>query len=256
MKLKVIVATHKKYRMPTDRCYLPVGVGVYDGKEYVRDNTGTNIAYKNPNYCELTALYWAWKNLDYDYLGLTHYRRHFTVKSNLYKRKYGKFASIATTQEITKFLKSTDIILPKKRYYLIETIYSHYVHTHHAKPLEEAGKLIATDYPEYLGSWNKVMNHRSAHMFNMFIMKSDKVEEYCSFLFEFLEKLESRVDISDYDAFQARVYGRISEILLDVWLDYKKYPYKEMGFLYMEPVHWSKKIIKFLKSKFLHQLYS
>ena len=44
---------------------------------FQKDNTGENISAKNPMYCELTGLYWAWKNLDADYLGLVHYRRHF-----------------------------------------------------------------------------------------------------------------------------------------------------------------------------------
>ena len=43
--------------------YLPVQVGA-EKKEslgYARDNEGENISKKNPNYCELTGLYWAWK---------------------------------------------------------------------------------------------------------------------------------------------------------------------------------------------------
>ena len=72
--LKIIIATHKRYQMPSDEIYLPVHVGralnsVWIGTplmEYIGDNTGDNISSKNRNYCELTALYWAWKNLDYE----------------------------------------------------------------------------------------------------------------------------------------------------------------------------------------------
>lgn len=63
--------------------YLPVQVGA-EGKTdlgYTRDNTGENISSKNPSFCELTGLYWAWKNLDADYIGLVHYRRHFGEKT-------------------------------------------------------------------------------------------------------------------------------------------------------------------------------
>ena len=80
--IKIIVATHKKYQMPTEEIYIPIHVGA-EGKEkleYVPDNTGENISVKNPYYCELTGLYWAWKNLDAEYIGLVHYRRYFTQK--------------------------------------------------------------------------------------------------------------------------------------------------------------------------------
>ena len=64
--LKMLVASHKPYWMPDDPAYLPVQVGAA-GKETIpgfqRDDEGENISAKNPNYCELTALYWAWKDL-------------------------------------------------------------------------------------------------------------------------------------------------------------------------------------------------
>ena len=69
MNIKVIVAVHKPYWMPIDGCYLPLHVGK-EGKNdigFVGDNTGDNISSKNANYCELTGLYWAWKNLQADY---------------------------------------------------------------------------------------------------------------------------------------------------------------------------------------------
>ena len=82
----LIVATHKNYWMPKDEMYVPIHVG-REGKDdlgYIGDNTGDNISSKNANYCELTGLYWAWKNFDADYLGLVHYRRHYTPRAFLW----------------------------------------------------------------------------------------------------------------------------------------------------------------------------
>ena len=78
-KIKIIVASHKKYRMPEEDMYVPVQVGAKGRKDIgmLRDDSGDNISEKNPNYCELTGLYWAWKNETYDVLGMVHYRRFF-----------------------------------------------------------------------------------------------------------------------------------------------------------------------------------
>lgn len=82
MNLKILVAVHKHYWMPKDSIYLPIQVG-REGKEdlgFQGDNTGDNISAKNETFCELTGLYWAWKNLAADYIGLVHYRRYFAHK--------------------------------------------------------------------------------------------------------------------------------------------------------------------------------
>ena len=65
LNIKIMVAAHKPYWMPSDDAYLPIHVGK-EGKQdigFIGDNTGDNISAKNPHYCELTALYWACKNL-------------------------------------------------------------------------------------------------------------------------------------------------------------------------------------------------
>lgn len=79
MNIKILVATHKLYWMPTDSVYIPIQVGKV-GKAnlgYLTDDTGDNISAKNVHYCELTGVYWAWKNLKCDYIGLCHYRLYF-----------------------------------------------------------------------------------------------------------------------------------------------------------------------------------
>ena len=99
--IKVVVATHKKYKMPKNEMYLPLHVGA-EGKKnigYTKDNTGDNISQKNPFFCELTGLYWAWKNLEADYIGLAHYRRHFSHT----KKSKEKFENVLTLKEAKKY---------------------------------------------------------------------------------------------------------------------------------------------------------
>ena len=53
LDIKIIIAAHKKYRMPEDDIYLPLHVGA-EGKEsigYQGDNIGENISKLNPYFC-------------------------------------------------------------------------------------------------------------------------------------------------------------------------------------------------------------
>lgn len=256
-KIKIIVATHKEYKMPKDVCYMPMHVGKA-GKEninFIGDDTGENISNKNPYYSELTAIYWMWKNLKSEYVGIVHYRRHFTIKNMLYIKTHNLFDCILDSKQIDKLLEKTDVILPKKRNYYIETLYSHYSHTLYVEPLDETRKIIQEKQEEYLYNFDKHMNGKKAHMFNMFIMKKEIFDKYCEWLFPILEELETRILPTKYNAFHARYIGRISELLLDVWLEKNNITYKEVKVLNMERIDWIKKGIAFIKAKYSDSKY-
>lgn len=252
-KINILVATHKRYKMPKYKIYLPIHVGK-KGKDSIGfkgDDSGKNISEKNPYFCELTGIYWAWKNLKSDYVGLAHYRRHF--KGN--KKSKNKFEQVLNEKEVMELLKDNDIILPKKRNYYIETLYSHYEHTMYIEPLDITGEIIKEKYPEYHKEFELLKKRKKAHMFNMFIMKKEIMDKYCEWLFDILFELEKKVDNSKYDNFHARFYGRVSELLLDVWLNTNGYTYKEVPVLNMEKVNWWKKGTSFLKAKFFGKKY-
>lgn len=259
MKVTVVVATHKKYRMPKERCYLPLQVGKA-GKEgigYTGDDTGDNISDKNPNYCELTGLYWLWKNVKADYVGLVHYRRYFTRKSRLQRLlSRDKLQCIIKETDIITLMKRTEIIVPKKRQYVIESMYSHYAHTHYREHLDITRSIIERRCPEYLNSFDRVMKRTGAHMFNMFIMTQKKCDEYCGWLFPILAELERHIDIDAYNSYQARLYGRVSEMMLDVWLDKNKYSFTEIPVINLERQNWVRKIPSFAAAKILGRKYS
>ena len=241
--VKIIIATHKKYTMPEDDIYIPLHVGA-EGKEslgYNKDNTGDNISSKNKYFCELTGLYWAWKNLNADYIGLSHYRRHFTCSKKIPKTEKEKFGILLNSKQANEILEETDIILSKKRKYYIENLYDHYKHTMHIETLDETRKILEEKYPEYLKEFDKLHKRTSAHMFNMFVMKKEYLDSYCKWIFEILFELEKRIDPKQYDSFHARYLGRISELLLDVWINTNKLKYKEVKVIDMQNVNWLKK---------------
>lgn len=251
MDIKILVAAHKKYWMPADSVYIPLHVGA-EGKGdlgYTKDNTGDNISSKNQNFCELTGLYWAWKNLAADYIGLVHYRRYFTRKEvrNIDKKK----EQILTKAEWENLLNSWPVIVADKRKYYIETNQSHYNHAHHREGLDKTEEIIKELYPEYHEAFSTVMNRTWAHMFNMFVMKKDYYDQYCQWMFTVLFELEKRLDIATYDTYEARVYGFVSELLLDVWLEKNQVNYKEQNVSFMETQNWLKKGGSFLRRKFV-----
>ena len=259
--IKIIVATHKEYFMPSDEIYLPVHVGSA-GKEsigYQRDDSGENISEKNPYFCELTGLYWAWKNLQADFVGLIHYRRFFSTKGILARKNTPLDELYLSKQEAQNLLENYDIIVPKKRKYYIETLYSHYANTMHGEHLDETRKIISEICSEYVDSFDSAMKDRSGYMFNMFVMPKDLMSKYCSWLFGILFELEKRISADKYSSFHARFYGRVSEILFNVWLrQYQKeksLKIKELPFIYGEKINWFKKGSAFLMAKFFGKKY-
>ena len=252
--IKIIVATHKKYQMPKEDIYLPLQVGAEKKEDlgYRKDNEGENISEKNAYYCELTGLYWAWKNLNNDYIGIVHYRRYFSKA----KKGKDKFENIINRKDIENLLNDANVVLPKKRNYYIENLYSHYEHTMYIEPLLETGKIIEEKYPNYLEEFNKLKKRTSAHMFNMFIMKKEILDEYCKWLFNILFELEKRCNPTQYDKFHARYLGRISELLLDVWINTNNIEYKEIKVINMEKINWIKKGFAFLMAKFTGKKYN
>lgn len=249
MKIEILVAAHKKFPMPEVEGYLPVLVGAKKNYKpdisYQRDDEGKNISAKNPSYNELTAIYWAWKNLkNVDAIGLVHYRRLF------FEKKPYNLNNVIGVEKVQKLLQEYDVLLPKKRNYYIETNYSHYIHAHHKEPLDKTREIIKKTYPAYLKAFDKVMKSKKAHMFSMFIMKSRAFDSYCTFMFGILSKLENEIDISDYSVQEARVFGYISELLMDVWLYTTNESYKEIPWGQIGSKHLVKKAISFVNRKF------
>lgn len=251
MSVKIIVAIHKPYWIPADDVYLPLHVGK-EGKQdigFKGDDTGEHISGRNGTFCELTGLYWAWKNLQTDYTGLVHYRRYFTKKEkhSIAARK----EAVLSKPDWEKLLAENPVIVADRREYYIETNRSHYNHAHPREGLDITEQIIKEQYPDYAKAFGLVMNRTWAHMFNMFVMRRDFFDSYCTWLFSVLFELEKRLDISAFDAYNRRVFGFVSERLLDVWLEKNKIPYKEQNVTFMEHQNWLKKGGLFLKRKFL-----
>lgn len=230
MSIIVVIATHKEYNMPKDDYYLPVFVGAANSNlnlPYQRDDEGENISSKNRYYSELTGMYWAYKNLKADYIGLCHYHRYLDLK----KLK----------------IEDHEIILPRKRHYYIETIYDQYSHAHGSIGLDMAREIIERYYPDYLSFFDEHMLKRSEHNCNIFVMRYDIFVKYCDFLFDVLFKIEEKLGKED------RLYGYISERLMDVFIRRNQCKYVETRVIETELINWPLKIYGFLYRKIINE---
>lgn len=217
----IYVVTHKNISLKLPENYKIIGVGNNSIiNEDLHDNTGDNISSKNKNYCELTALYWLWKNSNDDIVGLEHYRRMF-LNDNINE------IGLLSEDEILSIMSKYDIIVPTLFDNNTRTVYQHYVEDHKKRDIELVQNIISSKYPEYNSSFNQVMNSKYEYGFNMLITRKDILDEYSQWLFDILFDLENKVDISKYDEYQKRIYGFLSERLFNVWLKYKKYNVKE-----------------------------
>lgn len=221
--IKILIATHKEYKMPSDNIYLPIHVGAEGKKDlgYTKDNTGENISSKNPNYCELTAMYWAWKNLDCDIIGLNHYRRYFTLKDKSeIKNRKNVFDLILNENDIDMLMKKYDVVASAEKKLIYQTVEGNYKQQHHINDLKITEEVVSEKYPDYLKSYKTTMKKRKMSICNMFIMPKKMFDEYCNWLFDILFEVENRTNIEEYSILQKRIYGFISERLFNVWLEY------------------------------------
>lgn len=220
MKEKVIqfAVSHKTVNDPilSSRTILYVNENI--AKESTNNSISTytldNIDYLNPYYCELTALYWIWKNTDSDIVSFEHYRRLFCDKSKSF------FSYKAMNKDkIEKILKKFKIIIPSQ-YHIHETIYQHYVDHHSKGDLDCLRKQIEILNPEYLKDFDLFFNGHVFSLFNMFVMKRKDLNDYCDFAFPLLNKVFEirKEDILKRDSYQQRSIGYLSERLFNVWV--------------------------------------
>lgn len=276
--IKILVCCHKPSPLPQSEYLLPIQVGAacaqsdlgYQRDDRVLGKPCDNISQKNGNFCELTAIYWAWKNIktvfpDLKYIGLNHYRRYFSFYDSDWRKNYiarpeQEISSYAINKEkLSEWLLEGNIILPREAR-LKCSVAQAYEHAHFSTDLRSLHDVIRERNPDYLDAFNEVMLCR--HSFfdcNMFIMPFDKFEDYCGWLFGILFELEKRIDISHYDAYQRRIFGFLSERLLTLWVLKNGYKKKTLNyFLFSEsPKIWKTGFLfnlKLLRSRLKDEL--
>lgn len=225
MKTKIWVVTHKKYKEIDDDVYKTIHVGRSLGESlgYLGDNTGDNISDKNRYYCELTGIYWLWKNYECDIIGICHYRRFFLEKERLLTKEY-----------IEDILNDYDIIIPQNELVSQNSVKEQYCNNHCSEDWSICKQVVKEKYPEYIQAFECMENSRIINICNMFVTRKEIYDRYCEWLFDILFEIEKRIDIDSKDDYQKRVMGFLSERLLKVWLLFNDYKVKEQSIKLMD----------------------
>ena len=225
--MSIYIITHKRFDVPIiiDDAYRTLLVGAYRGHIFgdCFDDEGKNISTSNPNYCELTGLYWLWKNNKDDYIGIVHYRRYFT-------RTFQADKALSQS-DIYRLLEKYDIIVPFHATYkttIREDLCKESVRVDHLEVME---RIIARIHPDYYDDYLSVINGNRCSLYNMMIMRKELFDKYCEWLFSILFELEKEVDLSECTDYQKRIYGFLSERLLNVWIKHEKIRVGEVGII-------------------------
>lgn len=167
------------------------------------DDIGENISLLNKQFCELTGLYWIWKNSDAHIVGLEHYRRRFILPNNWQKL----FA-----------LGKIDVILPTPLY-VHPSLGSNYIERHVSKDLD----ILFTVCEELYGAEAEDIrcffdNTGIYSPCNMIITRKDILDELCEWLFPILFKCNEIIG-KHSDTYQNRYVGFMSERLINYYFD-------------------------------------
>ena len=215
MKMNIYVVTHKiiDNQLPNNYSYIMVNANKINHNYKYSDNVGDNISNKNLNYCELTAGYYIWKNdCENDIVGIAHYRRFLTTN-----RFSSNINSYVNEKNIYMDLKKYDFISTKP-YKTKMTVKEHMMLNVHEKDLDLLRKVINDVSPDYLESYDKVINGHQSYLLNMIITTKKNYDDYYKWLFSILECMEKEVDMTGYSVQEQRLYGFLAERLFTVYV--------------------------------------
>lgn len=206
-KVKILVACHKPGYVYQDDVYTPIHVGRSISKYkdemtgMIGDDTGDNISDKNPLYCELSAQYWAWKNLkNVDYVGFCHYRRFFDIS--------------ITKENIDHIFKNADVLLlGYKSKEIVERNLVHYI------TIEDVTiflMVLRKLYPEYEQTVLNYLWGNHIHGKNMLLCRKEVFDSYANWIFSILSECEKYIKLSPYTRGK-RAFAYLGEFFMPVY---------------------------------------
>lgn len=205
------------------------------------DDTGDNISEKRDSFCELTVLYWAWKNVRADYYGLCHYRRYISFANQSYRPTQDKSGfvvdGVLSDKSIKKYCLGNEGIMRDEisKFDFITTpsedVFYAWDGRHDSmyklcqdrnrdfdmKGVDTLIDIINEKYPQYSEDTEEYFSGHYAKYYNCIIVKKQLFDELCSFVFDVLFELENRIDSTYYSMWKKRMPGFMAENLIGIF---------------------------------------
>lgn len=166
------------------------------------DNTGEHISSRNKQFCELTVLYWIWKNAKEDIVGMAHYRRHFILPEDWVERMRRN---------------EVDVILPVPLY-VAPSVADNYRERHDPSDWEYMMRYLKENHGIEYSQAEEFFGNNLYSPCNMFIMRKEVLDELCRWLFPILFQTAGYGG-EKKDCYQNRYPGFLSERLMSFYFE-------------------------------------
>lgn len=225
--IQIFMCCHKGYEVVPPLCQpIQCGAALNPSAEgTLQDNTGDNISEKNLEYCELTAHYFAWKNVIADYYGFCHYRRFFCADESV-KPSYLALKSFPDSRLLGdesywhRVIPEYELIVPRSEDMGLPAREHYCTSKHHySEDLELFLKVLSQKAPHLSETADKYLSQSRQYFCNMFIMDRIHFSEYCGILFPVLDEFDCRKTL--HGDFQSdRTDGYLGEIFTGIFITY------------------------------------
>ena len=274
--IKILVGYHKPSYLLKDEIFTPIhagrtvsGIVAKDGtinekeahwllENAIGDDTGDNISTKNREYCEYTALYWAWKNYETlgnpDYIGFMQYRRQFILKYGIFEGKelneyekayatrimeypcknYKEFLGI-DKQNLNRILDSCGGIFTNPCDLSLTNVgtlrddYTINISGLQGDDFDLMINVVTKMYPDMADYIHKRISQPLKCCFQMWVLPRKVFFEYMEFLFSVLFECEKHIDVTNYSVNGKRTMGYLAELLCDFYMNFHKEEYNLLG---------------------------
>lgn len=246
LDIRLFVSCREGVYVPKLPFLEPIQVGVaLSGKRIAfatHDDDGDGISDRFPVFKELTAQYWAWKNVSADYYGFMQDRRYLEFESSgkpsdecgvvaygmpsdaCFEELGYREAKICSLIEQNDIIVGQEYVLPDSCGEPSQRVRAWYANDWRkdGADLDRLSSIVKERYPEFAQDLDACLAKDSVLPFNVFAMNGELFGDYSSFLFGCLFEFSESLDVQTLSPFAAQAPEFLSVLLLGAFIEHCK----------------------------------